>query len=236
MTETIIQESENGHIDKPLILLGLCLAGVIATTVLCGVWQGVAFGILWLGSLLFTAWVSRQDYADRKFIRGMLLTALIILVACCVVSYPSSGIVINATQSGETIIWTIADGTSPYQIWVNGVPLGDTEYPGTCFTTSVGGNYPHYVTVTDANNETMTASITPVLLTYPLWVWACIILWLIFCIISYRIYIASYGALIIGGILMLILLPDTGLAPLLRIVSAFFFVVGLSTIFIFKGE
>jgi hypothetical protein len=216
----------------------ICAGGFLAVITLLyfGVMTAFTFGLLWAGSLMFIEWATRQADGDRRFIRRLVFGALIALIAALLFSLPASALSITGEQTGEVITWTVSNGTAPYEFWVNGGPIGGDAYPGDKITSPVLGGHAHYAGVKDATNATATTSFNPVLMSYPGWVWAVIGLWAVFCFASTRIYIASYAALILGGFLMLTLMPDTTIVGYLRLVSAFFFIVGLSLIFIFKGE
>jgi len=215
------------------IIGGLVLA--VAALLLYGVMTALTFGLLWAGAIILIEWTLRQAEADRRFIRMMLWGCLALLVACLLFSSLASAVTVTGSQTAESIVWTVSNGTPPYDIWVNGVLVVE-DFPGEHIVSPVGGAYEHTAVVTDSTNETASAAVTPVLVMYPVWVWGLIGVWLLLAFLAVRVYIASYGTAALGGFLMLMLLPDVTLAGYLRIASTFFFIVGLSLIFVFRGD
>lgn len=220
--------------NKIITLIGgLVLMG--AVTLLYGVMTALTFGIFWAGAILVIEWTLRQSEADRRFIRGMLWGCLALLGVCLLFSSPASALTVTGSQTADSIVWTVSNGTPPYDVWVNGALVVE-DFPGEHIVAPVGGAYEHTAVVTDSLNETASATVTPVLVMYPVWVWALIGVWLLLAFLTTRVYIASYGAAALGGFLMLMLLPDVSLAGYLRIASTFFYIIGLSLIFVFRGD
>ena len=219
---------------SPMWPVAITTALIVVSVFILGFQRTALFAILWVGACILVVWTLRQDKPDRQFICRLLCIGAGLLLISLAVSM-ASGVVVNGTQEGDTILWQIEDGTPPYAIWLNGAEYS-TNYPGTEFTSPVTGAQAHYVTVMDSVNETATGVVYPVMTVYPAWIWGLIAIWLIFCLLSARVYIASYGAAILGGLLMLMIVPDPAYAVYLRIAAAFIFVVGLSMIFIFRGE
>lgn len=215
------------------IISGLVLA--VAALLLYGVMTALTFGLFWAGAIILIEWTLRQAEADRRFIRGMLWGALALLVACLLFNSSASAVTVTGSQTTDSIVWSVSNGSPPYDVWVNGALVVE-DFPGEHIVSPVGGAYAHTAVVTDSANETASATVTPVMLMYPLWVWGLIGVWLLLVFLAVRVYIASYGAATLGGFLMLMLLPDVTLAGYLRIASAFFFIIGLSLIFVFKGD
>lgn len=215
------------------IIGGLVLA--VAALLLYGVMTALNFGLFWAGAIILIEWTLRQTKADRRFIRGMLWGCLALLVVCLLFSSSASAVTVTGSQTTDSIVWTVSNGTPPYDVWVNGALVVE-DFPGEHIVSPVGGAYEHTAVVTDSANETASATVTPVMVMYPLWVWGLIGVWLLLAFLAVRVYIASYGAAALGGFLMLMLLPDVTLAGYLRIASAFFFIIGLSLIFVFKGD
>ena len=220
--------------NKTITLIG-ALVLMVAVTLLYGVMTALTFGIFWAGAILLIEWTLRQTEADRRFIRGMLWGCLALLGVCLLFSTPASAVTVTGSQTADSIVWTVSNGTPPYDVWVNGALVVE-DFPGEHVVSPVGGAYEHTAVVTDSANETASATVTPVLVMYPVWVWGLIGVWLLLAFMSVRVYIASYGAAALGGFLMLMLLPDVTLAGYLRIASAFFFIVGFSLLFIFRGD
>lgn len=215
------------------IISGLVLA--VAALLLYGVMTALTFGLFWVGAIILIEWTLRQAEADRRFVRGMLWGCLAIMVACLLFTSSASAVTVTGSQTADSLVWTVSNGTPPYDVWVNGALVVE-DFPGEHIVSPVGGAYAHTAVVTDSANETASATVTPVMVMYPLWVWGLIGLWLLLAFLAVRVYIASYGAAALGGFLMLMLLPDVMLAGYLRIASAFFFIVGLSLLFVFKGD
>lgn len=215
------------------IISGLVLA--VAALLLYGVMTALNFGLFWAGAIILIEWTLRQAEADRRFIRGMLWGALALMVACLLLSSSASAVTVTGSQTTDSIVWSVSNGTPPYSVWVNGVLVVE-DFPGEHIVSPVGGAYEHTAVVTDSANETASATVTPVMVMYPVWVWGLIGVWLLLAFLAVRVYIASYGAAALGGFLMLMLLPDVTLAGYLRIASAFFFIVGFSLLFVFKGD
>lgn len=212
---------------------GLVLVG--AVMLLYGVMTALTFGIFWAGAILLIEWTLRQSEADRRFVRGMLWGCLALLGVCLLCNSSASAVTVTGSQTADSIVWSVSNGTPPYSVWVNG-GLVVEDFPGEHIVSPVGGAYEHTAVVTDSTNETASATVTPVLVMYPIWVWGLIAVWLLLAFLSVRVYIASYGAAALGGFLMLMLLPDETLAGYLRIASAFFYIVGFSLVFIFRGD
>lgn len=220
------------------IISGLVLA--VAALLLYGVMTALTFGLFWAGAIILIEWTLRQTKADRRFIRLMLWGCLALMLACLLFNSSASasslyGLGVTGSQTADSIVWSVSNGSPPYDVWVNGVLVVE-DFPGEHIVSPVGGAYEHTAVVTDSANETASATVTPVLVMYPLWVWGLIGVWLLLAFLAVRVYIASYGAAALGGFIMLMLLPDVTLAGYLRIASAFFFIVGLSLIFVFKGD
>lgn len=215
------------------IISGLVLA--VAALLLYGVMTALNFGLFWAGAIILIEWTLRQTKADRRFIRMMLWCCLAVMVACLLFSSSASAVTVTGSQTTDSLVWSVSNGTPPYDVWVNGALVVE-DFPGEHIVSPVGGAYEHTAVVTDSANETASATVTPVMVMYPLWVWGLIGVWLLLAFLAVRVYIASYGAAALGGFLMLMLLPDVTLAGYLRIASAFFFIVGLSLIFVFKGD
>ncbi len=215
------------------IISGLVLA--VAALLLYGVMTALTFGLFWAGAIILIEWTLRQAEADRRFVRGMLWVCLAVMVACLLFSSSASAVTVTGSQTTDSLVWTVGNGTPPYDVWVNGVLVVE-DFPGEHIVSPVGGAYEHTAVVTDSANETASVTVTPVMVMYPLWVWGLIGLWLLLAFLAVRVYIASYGAAALGGFLMLMLLPDVTLAGYLRIASAFFFIVGFSLLFVFKGD
>ena len=215
------------------IISGLVLA--VAALLLYGVMTALTFGLFWAGAIILIEWTLRQAEADRRFVRGMLWVCLAVMVACLLFSSSASAVTVTGSQTTDSLVWTVGNGTPPYDVWVNGVLVVE-DFPGEHIVSPVGGAYEHTAVVTDSANETASTTVTPVMVMYPLWVWGLIGLWLLLAFLAVRVYIASYGAAALGGFLMLMLLPDVTLAGYLRIASAFFFIVGFSLLFVFKGD
>lgn len=215
------------------IISGLVLA--VAALLLYGVMTALTFGLFWAGAIILIEWTLRQTKADRRFIRLMLWGCLVVMLACLLFNSSASAVTVTGSQTADSIVWSVSNGSPPYDVWVNGVLVVE-DFPGEHIVSPVGGAYEHTAVVTDSANETASATVTPVMVMYPLWVWGLIGVWLLLAFLAVRVYIASYGAAALGGFLMLMLLPDVTLAGYLRIASAFFFIVGLSLIFVFKGD
>lgn len=215
------------------LISGLVLA--VAALLLYGVMTALTFGLFWAGAIILIEWTLQQAEADRRFVRAMLAGCLVLLVICLLFNSPASAVTVTGSQTADSIVWSVSNGSPPYDVWVNGVLVVE-DFPGEHIVSPVGGAYEHTAVVTDSANETASATVTPVLVMYPLWVWGLIGVWLLLAFLTTRVYIASYGAAALGGFLMLMLLPDVTLAGYLRIASAFFFIIGISLIFVFKGD
>jgi len=217
-----------------VLIFGLLI--VLAAGLLFGIGQAVNCAILWACSVLFIAWTLRQNQDDRRRIRYAVFGLFLVMIAALVWSLPADALSITGNQSGEVILWHIDGGTPPYRIWVNGAEYNEFGYMGNEFSTPVLGAHAHYAGVQDAVNDSAVAVFNPVLVMYPAWVWALLVVWLAFCLLTTKVYIASYGAAITGGFLMLMLAPYVSLAGYLRFAAVFFFIIGISLMFIFKGE
>ena len=181
---------------------------------------------------------NRQTHRDRKFIKRMVLIAVLLCAlwaVLTVLTYPVAAISIDAAQDGSQIQWTITDGVPPYQVWTDTGKLYDT-YPASGILTNVDPGRSYTLTVTDANNDTATHTATSLFYTYPLEIWALFGLFLIFMVASYFVPYAAFGAALIGGFLMLMIGPNSDYAGYLRLIGCAAFIAGLGAIFVGGGH
>lgn len=188
--------------------------------------------------VLGVEWVNRQNDKDRRFVKRMVLIAVLLCAlwaSVTVLTYPVSALSIDTEQDGSQIQWTIKDGVAPYQVWTDTGKLYDT-YPASGILTNVEPGRSYTLTVTDANNDTATHTATSLFYTYPLEIWALFGLFLIFMVASYFVPYAAFGAALIGGFLMLMIGPNSDYAGYLRLIGCAAFIAGLGAIFVGGGH
>ncbi len=211
-----------------LICGAIALFGAILLSVYVSIISAIEGLVITLILCLFVEYANRQNKVVRNKIRLGVAIFIAVGVLMMFVS-PGNALSIDVEQRNNQAEWII-DGEPPYDIWINGETLTENYGSDTIVTDVRPGEY-QYLAVTDATNETASTSIVASIYAFPIEILILIGVCFALLALSYYMPYAAFGAAALGGILVLLIAPDSNYDTNLRIVSGLIFLASLGGLY-----